>query len=197
MKRLADASQMKVYPSIPSRYEVPLRKILLTTRLWNHVRKQQQALSELHPDAWLADGLDEFMFTDSNQDQLNTLVEAKSSIEDKSISDNMLSCDWSWFDQVDKATSDIFLLDTINSTQQEEQDTQLLLNCIKSNHLLSHEPETTTKRSREEEEDEIQGVKKLKKIDQEQFLLHHFTLPDAPPAGPATSTATSTVLLSA
>jgi hypothetical protein len=32
MKRLADASQMKVYPSIPSRYEVPLRKILLTTR---------------------------------------------------------------------------------------------------------------------------------------------------------------------
>jgi hypothetical protein len=32
MKRLADASQYKIYPSIIPRNELPLRKILLTTR---------------------------------------------------------------------------------------------------------------------------------------------------------------------
>lgn len=130
-----------------------------------------------------------------------------------SLDSNILSsCDWSWFNQVDKdtlsTTSETLLLDTIsassnssntsNTLQQEQDDTQLLLNCIKSNNLLSHEPEV--KRSRDGEDMEENQVKKLKKMDQDQFLLH-FTLPDAPgsPAGPApTSSASSTaVLLSA
>lgn len=41
MKRLAEASQLKIYPAIPLPYEIPLRKILLTTRLWNLIRQQQ------------------------------------------------------------------------------------------------------------------------------------------------------------
>ncbi|CAO3695733.1 unnamed protein product [Rhizopus stolonifer] len=72
MKRLADASQSKIYPTVASRYEVPLRKILLTTRLWNHVRKEQDLLAE---DNWL----DEFMF---NQEELKKNP-----------------TDWSWIDQ--------------------------------------------------------------------------------------------------
>ncbi|CAO3677640.1 hypothetical protein G6F70_000221 [Rhizopus microsporus] len=249
MKRLADASQIKIYPPMPSRYEVPLRKILLTTRLWNNVRRQQQILLELPPDAWLAEGLDDFI---SHQGSLNhtedateikcthTTIDATETAEDKSLDNHVMtttttttttttvdstsdnnssldsnilsSCDWSWFNQVDKdtlsTTSETLLLDTIsassnssntsNTLQQEQDDTQLLLNCIKSNNLLSHEPEV--KRSRDGEDMEENQVKKLKKMDQDQFLLH-FTLPDAPgsPAGPApTSSASSTaVLLSA
>ncbi|KAI8644840.1 hypothetical protein BD408DRAFT_412596 [Parasitella parasitica] len=54
MKRLADASQYKIYPSIIPRNELPLRKILLTTRLWNHVRRQQAMLAmSSTPDEWL------------------------------------------------------------------------------------------------------------------------------------------------
>lgn len=217
-------------------------------RLWNNVRRQQQILLELPPDAWLAEGLDDFI---SHQGSLNhtedateikcthTTIDATETAEDKSLDNHVMtttttttttvdstsdnnsnldsnilsSCDWSWFNQVDKdtlsTTSETLLLDTIsassnssntsNTLQQEQDDTQLLLNCIKSNNLLSHEPEV--KRSRDGEEDmEENQVKKLKKMDQDQFLLH-FTLPDAPgsPAGPApTSSASSTaVLLSA
>ncbi|CEP10767.1 hypothetical protein [Parasitella parasitica] len=56
MKRLADASQYKIYPSIIPRNELPLRKILLTTRLWNHVRRQQAVLAmSSASDEWLFD----------------------------------------------------------------------------------------------------------------------------------------------
>ncbi|ORE17323.1 hypothetical protein BCV71DRAFT_181716 [Rhizopus microsporus] len=213
MKRLADASQIKIYPPMPSRYEVPLRKILLTTRLWNNVRRQQQILLELPPDAWLAEGLDDFISHQGSLNHTEDATEINTSDNNSSLDSNILSsCDWSWFNQVDKdtlsTTSETLLLDTIsassnssntsNTLQQEQDDTQLLLNCIKSNNLLSHEPEV--KRSRDGEDMEENQVKKLKKMDQDQFLLH-FTLPDAPgsPAGPApTSSASSTaVLLSA
>ncbi|KAI8078151.1 uncharacterized protein B0P05DRAFT_596978 [Gilbertella persicaria] len=47
LKRIASASQEKVYPSVHSKTEIPLRKILLSSRLWESVRKEQEKLSEL------------------------------------------------------------------------------------------------------------------------------------------------------
>ncbi|KAI9282680.1 hypothetical protein BY458DRAFT_496977 [Sporodiniella umbellata] len=93
MKRLVDASQLKIYPPVTSRYEVPLRKILLTTRLWNHVRKEQDLLVE---DTWL----DEFMFSQED-------------LKKKDLTD------WSWIEQEELLLETID--DTLNLLSHEKR----------------------------------------------------------------------------
>ncbi|EPB88309.1 hypothetical protein HMPREF1544_04893 [Mucor circinelloides 1006PhL] len=73
MKRLADASQYKIYPSIIPRNELPLRKILLTTRLWNHVRRQQAMLT-------MSSTADEWLF---EQESSNEIIPIKEEEEEK------------------------------------------------------------------------------------------------------------------
>ncbi|KAI8062710.1 hypothetical protein BC940DRAFT_308176 [Gongronella butleri] len=52
MKRLATASHNKIYPSMPPKSELPLRRILLATRLWNEVRRQQAMLLDAIQEDW-------------------------------------------------------------------------------------------------------------------------------------------------
>ncbi|GAN08428.1 hypothetical protein MAM1_0204d07939 [Mucor ambiguus] len=76
MKRLADASQYKIYPSIIPRNELPLRKILLTTRLWNHVRRQQAMLT-------MSSTADEWLFEQENSNEIIPIKEEEEEEEEK------------------------------------------------------------------------------------------------------------------
>lgn len=45
MERIASASQEKVYPSVQPKSEVPLRKVLLSSRIWECVRNEEERLT--------------------------------------------------------------------------------------------------------------------------------------------------------
>ncbi|KAK4512498.1 uncharacterized protein ATC70_003199 [Mucor velutinosus] len=81
MKRLADASQYKIYPSIIPRNELPLRKILLTTRLWNHVRRQQAMLT-------MSSTADEWLFEQENSNEIIPIKEEEAKEEEPEKTEN-------------------------------------------------------------------------------------------------------------
>ncbi|KAI8097869.1 uncharacterized protein B0P05DRAFT_522398, partial [Gilbertella persicaria] len=94
MKRLADASQYKMYPLIIPRNELSLRKILLTTRLWNHVRRQQAMMTIPSSDDWLFQ-------QQSAITQENTKEQDNIPTNDNNQSEH----DWSWFNKEAKSSS--------------------------------------------------------------------------------------------
>ncbi|KAI8990319.1 hypothetical protein BDB01DRAFT_780906 [Pilobolus umbonatus] len=188
LRRLADASHNKIYPSIIPRNELPLRKILLTTRFWNDVRHLQEKQTTTNiADDWLfsqQDTFDQFMFGQQSTkdeetvdittvaetmiaDALPTTTESTEIIAipisdqstDRAIKANTLPCDWSWFDETKSSLLDSFSHEIVT------EDTQLLLNNFKINNLLSHqsvEPEDR-KRARGEQEEEDRKKRKVEK----------------------------------
>ncbi|KAI8874545.1 hypothetical protein K501DRAFT_281223, partial [Backusella circina FSU 941] len=135
MKRLADASQNKIYPLIIPRNELPLRKVLLTTRLWNHVRRQQAFVSMSSND-WQQEntiiGQSENACNDQPQKVPPSSANNSDVTEQLSISENtqqqstdniIATCEWPWFnEEAPKGT----LLDSLNEESSITEDIQQL-----------------------------------------------------------------------
>ncbi|OBZ83982.1 hypothetical protein A0J61_07969 [Choanephora cucurbitarum] len=133
MKRLADASQYKIYPSIIPKNELPLRKILLTTRLWNHVRRQQALMTiPSSANGWLF------------QQQDNTIILEPEIKEQEDIPKNQY--DWSWFDKEEKSS--------LSHEDTSSQDTSSFHNTTSKKRVLDQEDEN-------EDKEQVQ-IKKIK-----------------------------------
>ncbi|KAI8888023.1 hypothetical protein K501DRAFT_330071 [Backusella circina FSU 941] len=123
MNRIATASQEKIYPTIQSKTEIPLRKILLSSRLWNQVRleqqqeeeqiEQKQALSD--EDWWIAaaaaasdETLNSFVFNSQplSDSESACLLDATTNLFLTSQPLTTSSPDWSWLEQETASTGD-------------------------------------------------------------------------------------------
>ncbi|KAF7732550.1 hypothetical protein EC973_003297 [Apophysomyces ossiformis] len=189
MKRLCTISHHKIYPPISPKSEAPLRKILLTTRLWNHVRRQQALLTiQDISDDWLLEQEQFDPFLIMTKEESVELTSSAGILEDSN------SSDWSWLDD-DKSLGGLGHEDSSSAND----------NCLTVSDafsLLSHTPldeeptvdESSYARKRPAAEiaapshiDNIKRTKKEPDLSSASFL--HFVDNSSPssPAGPASS----------
>ncbi|KAI8366189.1 hypothetical protein BD560DRAFT_400834 [Blakeslea trispora] len=75
LNRIANVSQEIMYPSVPKRKEVPLRKLLLTSRLWEKAREEEERLTEIESrNGSVAGGNDDDWWLTSTDETLEALV---------------------------------------------------------------------------------------------------------------------------